>query len=365
MDKRFQFFISSTFADLSDERQAVMKAVLELNHMPAGMELFPASDDTAWQLIRDVIDASDYHLLVVGGRYGSVDEEGLGYTEKEYDYAIQTEKPVIAFLHADPGMLPRDKTETDDAAWKKLEAFRAKVEKRHTRVSWTSAEELKSKVIVSITSALKRHPAVGWLRADQVPSGGTLADVLTLRNRVVELETQLKEVALVAPAGTEDLEHGDDPVRIDVQFDTVNSLTYASETLKNHITLTWNDIFAGVAPTMINEASDQDLRSAFDDLFRRHSRDAFENSEYAHHGELRYFTFRDDQVETCIVQFRALGLIRESVRQLSVKNTSLYWKLTPWGDHLMTRLRAIRRVRNRPEGQSAEDAQALPDLEQT
>ena len=58
--------------------------------------------------------------------------------KRNNDYAIQTRKPVIAFLHADPGMLPRDKTETDDAAWKKLEAFRAKVEKKHTRVSWTS-----------------------------------------------------------------------------------------------------------------------------------------------------------------------------------------------------------------------------------
>ena len=60
MDKRFQFFISSTFTDLKDERQAVLKAVLEMNHMPAGMELFPASDDSAWQLIKDVIDGSDY-----------------------------------------------------------------------------------------------------------------------------------------------------------------------------------------------------------------------------------------------------------------------------------------------------------------
>ena len=365
MDKRFQFFISSTFADLRDERQAVLKAVLELNQMPAGMELFPASDDTAWQLIRDVIDASDYYLLVIGGRYGSVDEAGLGYTEKEYDYAIQTRKPVIAFLHADPGMLPRDKTETDDAAWKKLEAFRAKVEKKHTRVSWTSAEDLKSKVIVGVTSALKRHPAVGWLRADQVPSGGTLADVLTLRNRVAELETQLREVALVAPAGTEELEHGDDPVRIDVQFKTRNPSNYVSETFKDHITLTWNDIFAGVAPTMISEASDQDLRSAFHALFKRHSREAFGNSKHAHRRELGNSTFRDDQVETCIVQFRALGLIRESVRQRSVKDTNTYWKLTPWGDHRMTMLRAIRRVRNRPEGQSAADAAALPDLEQT
>ena len=350
MDKRFQFFISSTFADLRDERQAVLKAVLELDHMPAGMELFPASDDTAWQLIRDVIDASDYYLLVVGGRYGSVDEAGLGYTEKEYDYAIQTKKPVIAFFHADPGMLPRDKTETDDAAWKKLEAFRAKVEKKHTRVSWTSAEDLKSKVIVGITSALKRYPAVGWLRADQVPSGGTLADVLTLRNRVAELETQLTEVALVAPAGTEELEDGDDPVRIDVQFRATNPSTFVVETFEGNITLTWNDIFAGVGPTMISEASDQDLRSAFYDLFRRYSREAFEKSEHAHRWELSNSTFRDDQVETCIVQFRALGLIRESVRQRSVKDTNAYWKLTPWGDHQMTMLRAIRRVRNRPGG---------------
>ena len=34
-------------------------------------------------------------------------------------------------------------------------------------------------------------------------------------------------------------------------------------------------------------------------------------------------------------------------------------------DHLMTMLRAIRRVRNRPDQQSAEDAEALPDFEQT
>jgi len=61
---------------LKDERQAVLKAVLELNQMPAGMELFPASDDSAWQLIRDVIDGSDYYLLIIGGRYGSVDDEG-------------------------------------------------------------------------------------------------------------------------------------------------------------------------------------------------------------------------------------------------------------------------------------------------
>ena len=116
-DKRYQVFISSTFRDLIDERQAVLKAVLELDHMPAGMELFPAADDQAWQLIKDVIDSSDYYVLLIGGRYGSFNEEGIGYTEKEYDYA-RKKKAVIPLLHNKPDNLPRDKTETDLEAWK-------------------------------------------------------------------------------------------------------------------------------------------------------------------------------------------------------------------------------------------------------
>ena len=99
--------------------------------MPAGMELFPAADDSAWQLIKDVIDASDYYILIIGGRYGSLDEVGIGYTEKEYEYAVATKKPVIPLLHENPESLPRDKTETDEAAWKKLKAFRDKIEKKH------------------------------------------------------------------------------------------------------------------------------------------------------------------------------------------------------------------------------------------
>ncbi|HDV1518665.1 TPA: DUF4062 domain-containing protein, partial [Salmonella enterica subsp. enterica serovar Aberdeen] len=39
MDKRYQVFVSSTFADLEEERQEVMQALLELDCMPAGMEL--------------------------------------------------------------------------------------------------------------------------------------------------------------------------------------------------------------------------------------------------------------------------------------------------------------------------------------
>jgi hypothetical protein len=72
MDKRYQIFVSSTFADLQQERQAVMQALLSLDHFPAGMELFPASDEDQWALIKGVIDDSDYYVLVIGGRYSPI-----------------------------------------------------------------------------------------------------------------------------------------------------------------------------------------------------------------------------------------------------------------------------------------------------
>ena len=133
-DVRYQGFISSTFRDLITERQAVLKAVLEMGHMPAGMELFPATDDSAWNLIRDVIDSSDYYVVIVGGRYGTLDDEGIGYTEREYDYAVSCEKPVIPLLHKRPEGLSREKTDTDTMAWDKLGGFSSKNSRSSTRV---------------------------------------------------------------------------------------------------------------------------------------------------------------------------------------------------------------------------------------
>jgi hypothetical protein len=358
MDKRYQFFISSTFTDLKDERQAVLKAVLELDHMPAGMELFPASDDSAWQLIRDVIDRSDYYLLIVGGRYGSVDEEGIAYTEREYDYALQTKKPVIALLHESPGTLPRDKTETEEIAWKNLQAFRAKVEKKHTCVYWKTAEDLKAKIIVAMTSEMKRRPAVGWVRADRVPSGSTLADVLALRNRIAELEAEVKAVAMTPPAGTADLQQGDDVFQVQVKFEAWDPDAFQGVTHTRRLRITWNDIFAGVAPTMINEAAEEDVRSAFRSFFRRRGAAAFKSHKDFKEKKLVDYSFRDDQIQTCIVQLRALGLIKESSKQRSLRDTNTYWRLTPYGDNLMTQLRALRRAElAESEGEQALDVQ--------
>ena len=56
MDKRYQVFVSSTYRDLIDERREVIQALLELNCIPAGMELFVAADDDQSALIQVIID---------------------------------------------------------------------------------------------------------------------------------------------------------------------------------------------------------------------------------------------------------------------------------------------------------------------
>lgn len=352
MDKRYQVFISSTFKDLVDERQETLKAVLEVNHMPAGMELFPASDDKAWNLIKDVIDASDYYILIVGGRYGSLDEEGISYTEKEYDYAVEKKKPVIPLLHKNPDNLPRDKTETDGDAWDALQKFRNKVESNHTCVYWENADELKAKVIVGLTSTIKRSPGIGWVRADQVPSRATIEDLYKAQTRIKDLESELNATVTGPPPGTEKLMQGEDEFPIDIKFQARNPKNLASTNYTATIEPTWNEIFSQISPVLMNEASEAQLLQSFKDFITTYGRDVFKDDEDLIGKSLVNFKSELSQFHTCVVQFRALGLIRESQKKRSVRDTGTYWQLTPHGDQLMVQLRALHKepTEKKPSG---------------
>lgn len=110
MDKRYQVFVSSTYADLKDERKAVIQTLIELDCIPAGMELFPAIDEEQLTFIKRVIDDCDYYLVIIGGRYGTLSKEGISYTEQEYDYAVSRGLKVIALLHARPEDIPVSKS---------------------------------------------------------------------------------------------------------------------------------------------------------------------------------------------------------------------------------------------------------------
>ena len=69
---KYQIFISSTFEDLKEARDNVMKAVLTMGHIPLGMEMFVADGNDQWVTIQKTIDECDYFIVIIGHRYGTL-----------------------------------------------------------------------------------------------------------------------------------------------------------------------------------------------------------------------------------------------------------------------------------------------------
>ncbi len=355
--KRYQVFVSSTYLDLRDERQAVTAALLECDAFPAGMELFPAADDDAWTLITKVIDESDYYLLVVGGKYGSVDPvEDVSYTEKEYDYAVSKGKPVMAFVHGDPGSIVADKTELGDLR-DKLEAFREKVKAAKHVKYWTSAEGLAGQVALTYNKFTRLYPAVGWIRADRATSTESLQALADARTRIDELEAKLGTARTAAPEGSDELAQGADTFDLPFWATARYMKGGTRRDVRAWLTLkpSWDEVFSGIAPRLLQECEEAEVR----EVLQRHVmldqysliiagliEEAAETGDTVTDDDLNGLNgnIHDEDFGTILVQLMALGLITRSDKKRSVTDTGTYWTVTPYGETRTIQLRALKRT---------------------
>jgi Domain of unknown function (DUF4062) len=188
----YSVFVSSTYEDLREERAAVQKALLQLHCMPIGMELFGSADEETWEFIKRQIENCDYYVVIVADKYGSTAEDGVSYTEKEYDLAREIKKPVLAFVHDNRESLPRNKTESEPERRSKLEAFIQKI-RRSPVSSFTAPHDLATQVTVSFVNFRERRPAVGFIRADQAPDLKRYTDLLEENSRLRDQLLQLSE----------------------------------------------------------------------------------------------------------------------------------------------------------------------------
>jgi hypothetical protein len=183
MNRRYQIFISSTYTDLKEERFAVVENILKSRHIPVGMELFVAANETQFNYIKRVIDDSDYYIIIIGNRYGSRDDDGISYTEREFDYAVEKNVPILAFVHSNPDIIPSGKSESSPEAIEKLNNFRNKVTKNRlvSLLGWETPETLVNSVLVALTNAIIDTPRIGWTRASEFDETELLAQINTLR----------------------------------------------------------------------------------------------------------------------------------------------------------------------------------------
>lgn len=172
MKRRLQVFISSTYSDLKEERQAAVSAILKAGHIPAGMELFTAGDRSQMSTIKEWIDESDVYMLILGGRYGSIEKtSGVSYTELEYDYAQEQGKPAFAVAITEQALeekiRSRGTTFGEKENPKELTLFREKV-LGNISSFFDDHKDIKLCVHESLADFASKRELKGWVSADEV-----------------------------------------------------------------------------------------------------------------------------------------------------------------------------------------------------
>lgn len=188
MKKKYQVFISSTYKDLIEERAAVTHRLLEMGCIPVGMEQFPASNMSQMDYIKMMLDDCDYYILILAGKYGSWDSDGIGFTEKEYNYAVSKGLPTMSFVIKDEEKLIREKCETTEEGRQKLQAFRDKVCARKMVKFYTDIGSLQTSVATSLLHCIQDFPAVGWIRGNAVATQDEIeAKIEALSKRIPKI----------------------------------------------------------------------------------------------------------------------------------------------------------------------------------
>ncbi len=306
-----------------------MKGILDLDHIPSGMELFPAADEDQFEYIKQVIAECDYYVLIIGARYGAVNEEGISYTEREYDYAVESGKNVIALVHGAVDQIPFGKTERDNFLAEKLINFRERASTGRLVSFWTSKENLQSSFLVSLVHATKRYPGIGWVRADTVPNLEVLTQLNEVRTENVNLKIRLNELKSHLRPVIENAADLDDVFKVRYNWSEYHN--GAVNKRHGELEMAWREIFKAVAYQLKKPTSTSQIDiyvSSFLFQERHVSKQVTINALDA------------AQMKT---QLDILGLLKVRVLQTTKGGTDEFMELTALGERMKTELMAVRK----------------------
>ena len=202
-DKKFQIFVSSTYTDLKEERQAAVEAILSAGHIPAGMELFSAGDESQMTVIKRWIDESDIYLLILGGRYGSIEpKSGKSYTQLEFEYAVEIKKPYFSVVITEKGLDEKvashlKRNALEDKYQKELTEFKMQIMSSNVVREWDDKKDIKIAIHETLSDFSYSKKLVGWVKADNVINSALVADeIAKLSKENSDLREKLNSLTL-------------------------------------------------------------------------------------------------------------------------------------------------------------------------
>lgn len=329
MNVKYQVFISSTYLDLKEERDIVIKSILEMGHIPVGMEMFSAGDEEQWQIIKKQIDDCDYYIVIVANRYGSMDK-GISYTEKEYDYAKSKGIPTLGFIIDGKANWPLDKSDNDNIKKEKLDQFKNKVSNKLVGF-WQNKEDLYAKVCIALMKQFTVNPGVGWIRADEGVNIQVTQEISRLSKENSDLRKEIENLRIEEQ--NEEINKINDTIGILKNRKIVLSYFYKfSKDWEKGKEISLERVFNIIAPEILTENSADYLNylvalmTQHPDKTLREKHPLPTNVFNVHLGDLQ-----------------AMGLIEPSKIKHSVKDQNDYWTISSYGKevHKEIRLRSI------------------------
>lgn len=225
--KKFQVFVSSTYEDLKEERQAAVEAILSAGHIPAGMELFAAGDQSQMEIIKEWIDESDIYLLILGGRYGSIEpQSGKSYIHLEYEHALEKGKPLFSCVLDNPNQRAmkleniEKYLETNNPA--KYKSFKDLVMTKMIR-KWSDSKDIKLSIMQALQDFVRREYLIGWVKSDnQINLASITDEIARLSKENNELRQKLANCSKIESSKEISYEE----IRFILESTSINKLSF-------------------------------------------------------------------------------------------------------------------------------------------
>lgn len=331
-NKMYQVFVSSTYEDLKEERTKILQALLRIDCIPIGMEYFNAADEDQFTVIKDLISSCDYYVLILGGKYGSIEEiSQKSYTQLEYEYAKSQNIPTIAFFQKDLQTLPGNKLERDAVKKEKLEKFSNMV-KSQLCMAYTNADNLALNVITSLSSLLKKHPSHGWVRGDSVASNEANKRILELQYENETLKKELVSYKLGDKENQRIYQHGTDEIKLTfLPYDKSNpfGIELSDKTIEE--SFSWDMVFKIVGSFFISPVQTDMAVETIDKVicaYKKYSSD---------------YSLDVQCAQTIISQFYVLGYIDLQTGEVFQSGVMSYYVLTKYGMKHLVELTAVKK----------------------
>jgi hypothetical protein len=297
---------------------------------PSVWKVFFAADEEQLSYIKKIIDECDYYILIIAGRYGSIDETGVSYTEKEYDYAVEKGVTILAFIHNDIDNLPAAKVDAEPAVKEHLALFKERVSKRRLVSWWSNRAELKSNIIISLSKAIGEAPAIGWVRGNTAANEDILAQVVAFRNEIDNLRSENARLNAQLIPHVPNLAPLTDTYKVRFRFTSIRRPAGEPDFSRGDLDLSWDTIFATVGPAFFKEASDDTIKFSMISLLSERIPDGFS------------FFVNASCLATIKIQLIALGFLEIYEAQKVGGGVGEFFRLTEFGKRTLIEITAVR-----------------------